>query len=73
MVNSRQIELTFLEDRTDTMYQIYSETLENCHFYAFAILVRAAVGYLGLPSRINFINLKGLHLEIILVEFDQSL
>ena len=59
MINLEKIEIAFLEDRSDTiLYQIHSESPENCHFHVLAILATASVGHLGLPSRMN---LKGLH------------
>ena len=68
MVYLRNSEIAFLEDRSDTMlYPIHAESLENRIFKFLLFLVTAAVGHLGLPSRIN---LKGFHLEIILIEFD---
>ena len=64
----RKIEIAFLENCSDTMlYQIHSESLENCHFHIFAILVAEAVGHFGL---LRCINLKGLHSQIILADFD---
>ena len=60
--------IAFLEDSSDTMFhQIHSESLENGHLYVLLFLVMAAVGHLGLLSHIN---LKRLHLQIILTEFD---
>ena len=68
MVNFRKIERAFLENCSDTMlYKTQLESLQNCHFPIFLILVMAAVSRLGLPIHIN---LKGLYLQTILTEFD---
>ena len=61
---------SFLENCSDTiLYRIHSEGLENGHFHAL-FSVTAAVGHLKFPSRIN---LKGLHLHIILIELIENM
>ena len=67
-VNLWKIVIASCEVVCDTMLvRIQSEVLENCHFHVFLLLVTAADSHLGLPSHIN---LKGLHLQIILTECD---
>ena len=56
------------EEFGDTVLaQIHSEVLEHCHFHVFAILVTAADSHL---RSLGHINLKRLHLQIILIDCD---
>ena len=60
--------LALCEDLCATvLVLIHSEVLENCHFNVFTILATTADGHIGLPSQIN---LKQLHLQIVLTERD---
>ena len=60
----------FAKNRSDTIkYQIHSEGLENCRFHVFAFCSNSShqPNHFGMASHIN---LTGLHLLIILTEFD---
>ena len=40
IVNLNKIKIDFLEDRSHmNLYQIYSESLENCHFHVLAVFL----------------------------------
>ena len=63
MINLPKNEIAFLKDHSDTM--LY-QNLSDSHFHVFTLFVTATVGRFGLPCHIN---LKGLHLQIILTKF----